>query len=97
MPGVPPCTTDHPSGLIDDPDDSDGEDLPPLHVQGQGGVGNPSVVTQLPAVGPVIPAQPVNAPGVLYDAPAPAQPPSDEFTTPPASPPPSGIRPPWMS
>ena len=33
VPGVPPCT-DHLGGLIDDSDDSDGEDLPPLHVQG---------------------------------------------------------------
>ena len=86
MPGVPPCT-DHLGGLIDDSDDSDGEDLPPLHVQGQGRVGNPPVVPQLPAVDCVIPAQPVDASGVLDNGPAPAQPPADKFHTPPASPP----------
>ena len=87
VPGAPSHTTDHPSGHIDDTDDSDGEDLPPFHVQGQGGVGNPPVVSQLPAVDPVIPAQPVDAPGVLDNDPAPAQPPADKFYAPPASPP----------
>ena len=87
VPGAPPHTTDHSGGVIDDSDDSDGEDLPPLHVQGQGGVGNPPVVPELPAVDQVAPAQPVDVSSVLDNAPAPAQPPADKFHTPPASPP----------
>ena len=50
-------------------------------------MGNPPVVPQLGAVNPVILAQAVDAPGVLDNAPTPAQPPADELHTPPSSPP----------
>ena len=70
MPGVPPCTTDHPSGLIDNSNDSDDKDFTSACTGRRGGGG-----------------QSTSSAGVLDDVPAPAQPPADEFHTPPASPP----------